>query len=160
MSCCFFNQPNKQQRKKLHKSVRTDLEGRGALSRLSITQADVKHSGIYTCSVSDTISQSLRLHIIDGKLIFSHNNEYFARNVIRVTSCQFSVHRNFSCFVESKPVPIINNGAISTKLYATKYHWRRDTLSWVVLLLFNFVLMRHWFDGSKVILTTAKVLIL
>ena len=48
-------------------SVRTELEGIGALSRLSITQADVRHSGIYTCSVSDNISQSLRLHIIDGK---------------------------------------------------------------------------------------------
>jgi hypothetical protein len=40
--------------------------GDGAISRLSITQANVRHSGIYTCSVSDTVSQSLRLHIIDG----------------------------------------------------------------------------------------------
>ena len=58
--------------KKLHeqqKSVRTELDGAGALSRLSITQANVRHSGIYTCSVSDTISQSLRLHIIDGECL-------------------------------------------------------------------------------------------
>ena len=49
-------------------SVRTELVGEGAISRLSITQANTKHSGIYTCSVSDTISQSLRLHILDGKV--------------------------------------------------------------------------------------------
>jgi len=49
----------------LGQSVRTELDGAGALSRLSISQANVRHSGIYTCSVSDTISQSLRLHIID-----------------------------------------------------------------------------------------------
>ena len=49
--------------------MRTELDGAGALSRLSITQADVRHSGIYTCSVSDTISQSLRLHIIDGECL-------------------------------------------------------------------------------------------
>ena len=60
----ILNQPTQQ---KLNKSVRTDLDGAGALSRLSITQANVRHSGIYTCSVSDTISQSLRLHIIDGE---------------------------------------------------------------------------------------------
>ena len=48
-------------------SVRTDLIGDGAISRLAISQASVKHSGIYTCAVSDNISQSLRLHIIDGK---------------------------------------------------------------------------------------------
>ncbi len=48
-------------------SIRTDLEGRGAISHLAITQARVQHSGVYTCSVSDTISQSLRLHIIDGE---------------------------------------------------------------------------------------------
>ena len=41
--------------------------GEGAISRLAISQASVKHSGIYTCAVSDNISQSLRLHIIDGK---------------------------------------------------------------------------------------------
>jgi hypothetical protein len=29
----------------------------------------LQHSGIYTCSVSDTVSQSLRLHIIDGKAL-------------------------------------------------------------------------------------------
>lgn len=44
---------------------RTELEGKGAISRLSITQANVRHSGIYTCSVSDSISLSLKLHIID-----------------------------------------------------------------------------------------------
>ncbi len=49
-------------------SIRTDLEGTGAISHLAITQAQVRHSGVYTCSVSDTISQSLRLHIIDGKV--------------------------------------------------------------------------------------------
>ena len=48
-------------------SVRTELVGEGAISRLAITQADVRHSGVYTCAVSDNISQSLRLHIIDGK---------------------------------------------------------------------------------------------
>ena len=48
-------------------SVRTELIGDGAISRLAISQASVKHSGIYTCAVSDNISQSLRLHIIDGK---------------------------------------------------------------------------------------------
>ena len=47
-------------------SVRTELVGQGAISRLAITQADVRHSGVYTCAVSDNISQSLRLHIIDG----------------------------------------------------------------------------------------------
>jgi len=51
-------------------SVRTELVGEGAISRLAITQADVRHSGVYTCAVSDNISQSLRLHIIDGKNSF------------------------------------------------------------------------------------------
>ena len=51
----------------LFDSVRTELVGEGAISRLAITQADVRHSGVYTCAVSDNISQSLRLHIIDGK---------------------------------------------------------------------------------------------
>ena len=53
----------------LNSSIRTEMEGEGAISHLSITQASVRHSGIYTCSVSDTISQSLRLHIIDGELL-------------------------------------------------------------------------------------------
>ena len=50
-------------------SVRTELVGQGAISRLAISQADVRHSGVYTCAVSDNISQSLRLHIIDGELL-------------------------------------------------------------------------------------------
>jgi hypothetical protein len=37
------------------------------VSHLSIAQATVGHSGVYTCAVSDNISQSLRLHIIDGE---------------------------------------------------------------------------------------------
>ena len=49
-------------------SIRTELQDKGAISHLAITQANVRHSGIYTCSVSDSISQSLRLHIIDGKI--------------------------------------------------------------------------------------------
>jgi hypothetical protein len=49
------------------RSIRTDLEGTGAVSHLAITQARVEHSGVYTCSVSDSISQSVRLHIIDGE---------------------------------------------------------------------------------------------
>ena len=48
-------------------SVRTELLEQGAISRLAISQADIRHSGVYTCAVSDNISQSLRLHIIDGK---------------------------------------------------------------------------------------------
>jgi hypothetical protein len=48
-------------------SIRTELdESGGAISHLAIAQAGVHHSGVYTCSVSDTITQSLRLHIIDG----------------------------------------------------------------------------------------------
>ena len=54
-------------------SVRTELVGQGAISRLAITQADVRHSGVYTCAVSDNISQSLRLHIIDGKYLGNSN---------------------------------------------------------------------------------------
>ena len=66
----ILNQPTQQKNfTNNKKSVRTELDGAGALSRLSITQADVRHSGIYTCSVSDTISQSLRLHIIDGECL-------------------------------------------------------------------------------------------
>lgn len=49
-------------------SVRTELVGEGAISRLAISQADVRHSGVYTCAVSDNITQSLRLHIIDGRV--------------------------------------------------------------------------------------------
>ena len=51
----------------LYFSVRTELLEQGAISRLAISQADIRHSGVYTCAVSDNISQSLRLHIIDGK---------------------------------------------------------------------------------------------
>ena len=66
----ILNQPTQQKNfANNKKSVRTELDGAGALSRLSITQANVRHSGIYTCSVSDTISQSLRLHIIDGECL-------------------------------------------------------------------------------------------
>ena len=69
----ILNQPTQQKKLRNNKkSVRTELEGAGALSRLSITQANVRHSGIYTCSVSDTISQSLRLHIIDGEYYQVH----------------------------------------------------------------------------------------
>ena len=39
----------------------------GATSHMAIAQASLAHSGIYTCSVSDSVSQSLRLHIIDGE---------------------------------------------------------------------------------------------
>ncbi|XP_059081925.1 zwei Ig domain protein zig-8-like [Tigriopus californicus] len=56
-----------QENSTLGQIIHTELQGDGAISHLSITQASVKHSGIYTCSLSDTISQSLRLHIIDGK---------------------------------------------------------------------------------------------
>ncbi|TRY67866.1 hypothetical protein TCAL_15876, partial [Tigriopus californicus] len=54
-----------QENSTLGQIIHTELQGDGAISHLSITQASVKHSGIYTCSLSDTISQSLRLHIID-----------------------------------------------------------------------------------------------
>ena len=47
-------------------SVRTELLEQGAISRLAISSADIRHSGVYTCAVSDNISQSLRLYIIDG----------------------------------------------------------------------------------------------
>ena len=39
----------------------------GATSHMAIAQASLAHSGIYTCAVSDSVSQSLRLHIIDGE---------------------------------------------------------------------------------------------
>ena len=51
-------------------SVRTELLEQGAISRLAISSADIRHSGVYTCAVSDNISQSLRLYIIDGKVYF------------------------------------------------------------------------------------------
>ena len=52
-------------------SIRTEMDRDGlggATSHMAIAQASLAHSGIYTCSVSDSISQSLRLHIIDGEL--------------------------------------------------------------------------------------------
>ena len=54
-------------------SVRTELLEQGAISRLAISSADIRHSGVYTCAVSDNISQSLRLYIIDGKVYFINN---------------------------------------------------------------------------------------
>ena len=51
-------------------SIRTEMDRDGlggATSHMAIAQASLAHSGIYTCSVSDSISQSLRLHIIDGE---------------------------------------------------------------------------------------------
>ena len=50
-------------------SIRTEIDRElgGATSHMAIAQASLAHSGIYTCSVSDSISQSLRLHIIDGE---------------------------------------------------------------------------------------------
>lgn len=61
-------------------SVRTELVGQGAISRLAISQADIRHSGVYTCAVSDNISQSLRLHIIDGKSIPFQKSKYSCPN--------------------------------------------------------------------------------
>jgi len=52
----------------LGQSIRTEMDRDGlggATSHMAIAQASLAHSGIYTCSVSDSISQSLRLHIID-----------------------------------------------------------------------------------------------
>ena len=53
-------------------SIRTEMDRDGlggATSHMAIAQASLAHSGIYTCSVSDSISQSLRLHIIDGERV-------------------------------------------------------------------------------------------
>ena len=74
--------------------VWTEIVGDGAISRLSITQANVQHSGIYTCSVSDTVSQSLRLHIIDGK--FGHLGGSVVSQ--RIRTCEACFYTRINCF--------------------------------------------------------------
>jgi len=69
-------------------SVRTELLEQGAISRLAISQADIRHSGVYTCAVSDNISQSLRLHIIDeSKPVPIINNQASSLHAAQCYSC-------------------------------------------------------------------------
>ena len=117
-------------------SIKTRLEGLGAISHLSVSRASVRHSGVYTCSVSDTISQSLRLNIVDesnAKAIINNGSATpitFNNNFALTAFCLFVI-------VAKTRLIILGKHRLSRLKFASRCRCKSNLLFHIFYFLFR-----------------------